>query len=188
MTCLKHTIKPSTLRNPPRVGGGATHQHATLLSLHFRSAAWTPCVPGPALLAASAIVRTVEKPAAQWDVWYFPRGSSLGAATCCTGRTSIRRARLRAAASVVTDDDGVPWIAVMEERLPPGSAPRGRRMVALLRTNPYGSDLSLAPIDERAVEATCTMSVREASSPNPLPDLTVDLEALGLVAPRPASW
>jgi hypothetical protein len=187
MTCLTHTNKPAALQIHPSIRGGATHQHAALLALHFRSASWTPCISGPTLLAARIIVDSVDFPQAQWDIWFFRSGSVSGAARLDGNRTSIRRARLRAAASVVVDDESS-WMAVLEERVVPACGKRGRRLVAPLSINPYTIDAHVAPVDPRAAEAVYAMSARDAASANPQPDLTVDLEALGLVAPRPQSW
>jgi hypothetical protein len=189
MTCLEHSIKPSALQLKAYPGPRGSHQQAALLALHFRSASWTPCAAAPTLLAAAILVDAVDSPQAGWDVWYF-RGASAHhmAAPGLGGRGSLRRARLRAGASLVADDGDASWIAVLEERVPLTSKTRARRLVARLRIDPYAVEANTAAVDPRAVVAVDVMPARETSAANPQPDVSVDLEALGLIAPRSGSW
>lgn len=200
MTALHNPSKPVCVRicgRAPGVGV-ASHQEATLLALHFRSASWTPCVSGPTLLAAAAVVRSVRNPGAQWDAWFFRRNAACPSPCPDCGEASsqsigrigaTRRSRLHAAALAWSVGiPGTPWVMVLEERTSPGSATRGRRLVVELSTEPFAADSVLAPIDPRVVAAVGILPPRELRQSNPSPDVSVDLEALGLIAPRAESW
>ncbi|MGD9688265.1 MAG: hypothetical protein AB7K52_05170 [Phycisphaerales bacterium] len=189
MTALKNTLTPVRIRETARAcrGGAATHREATLLALHFRSASWTPCVSRPTLLAASAIARAFEVPGAEWDVWFLPKGVDAGVSR--DGRPNLRRARLRATAlASVRADEPTAWIMVAEERVAPGSARVARRLVIELDADPYACDALPAPVDPRAAQSAVVMESRPAHQANPSPDVTIDLVALGLIAPRAESW
>ncbi len=205
MTCLKATVTPVELRLPPRRPDLTSHQQATLLALHFESATWTPCVSGPALVAASAIIRSAEFPAELWDVWFLPAPGRDRVAR--SSRCAVKRARLRAAAVLATDAAGPELLMVVEERVAPGgdlNGGAGRRFAARLAMDPFAARAEApAAVDPAAMMSIRPMTLRlkgaqwaqwgkgamgTMDSANPQPDVTVDLAAMGLIAPRAESW
>jgi hypothetical protein len=176
------------------VVGAADHRQATLLALHFRIGATAAPGHRRTLLAAALIARVCDRPAAQWDAWFL---AIPGAKPSCgtsadhgaPSRTCIRRARLAAAAGLATDSMPASRVlVVLEERLAPTSAANPRRYAAELAIDPADASPALAPVDPRAILSVRPMSARSASEPAAAPDVTIDLEGLGIIAPRPESW
>ncbi len=195
MTCPSSSESRRTLGpSRPVIVCAEDHRQATLLALHFRAGPTAHAGHRRALLAAAVIARIASRPVAQWDAWFLPapcsgrEGASIRN-TSAPSRTCIRRARLAAAAGLITDSiPGTRMLVVLEERLAPTSDARPRRFAAELALDPTAAGPGLAPVDPRAILSIRPMPSRAASEAASPPDVTIDLEALGMIAPRPESW
>lgn len=198
MTCLPSQPNhrtPGAIR--PATAGLEDHRQATLVSLHFRAARGQGDACGQAsgrrlaLAGAAAIARCVARPGALWDVWLLPAEPKGACARRGPGfRACVRRARLAAEARLASDCvPGARAILVLEERPEPQGAGTPRRWVAELAIDPRDGSAPMAAVDPRAVLSVRRMPARSsAGEASAAPDVTIDLEALGLIAPRAAAW
>lgn len=205
MTCLPSQPNhrtPGAIR--PATAGVEDHRQATLVSLHFRAArgcgaaspAAAPAGHRLALAGAAVIARSVARPGALWDLWLLPAEAKGACAPRGPGfRSCVRRARLAAEARLASDCvPGARAILVLEERPEPQQAGAReteppRRWVAELAIDPRDGSASMATVDPRAVLSVRRMPLRAGEGVAPAaPDVTIDLEALGLIAPRAAAW